>query len=221
MGVTCAYHPEVDAVGACVHCGRLVCIQCKVELEGKIHCNSCIEKMFLDKAEVEASEPEVAVTTVESTAGLQESDPRADVATPKKPSGARAGKPEVDVTAAENTSGQGKSAVVPQEVRGWNWGAFLLTWIWGIGNRVWLAFLVFLPIPLAAFAMSIVLGVKGSEWAWQSRKWDSVERFKRTQRTWMYWGIGILCLSLLLTVVAVAIALIGGLTLGGYRIEWG
>ena len=114
----------------------------------------------------------------------------------------------------QNTSGQGRGAAIPPEIKGWNWGAFLLTWIWGIGNRVWLAFLVFLPIPLAAFAMSIVLGVKGSEWAWQTRKWDSVERFKRTQRTWTYWGIGILCLSLLLT-VAVAIAIVGYRNRGG------
>ena len=31
----------------------------------------------------------------------------------------------------ENTSGHGKMAAVPPEVRGWSWGAFLLTWIWG------------------------------------------------------------------------------------------
>jgi len=28
--------------------------------------------------------------------------------------------------AAENTSGQGRLAVIPEEIRGWNWGAFLL-----------------------------------------------------------------------------------------------
>ena len=32
-----------------------------------------------------------------------------------------------------NTSGQGSSAVVPEEVKGWSWGGFFLTWIWGIG----------------------------------------------------------------------------------------
>ena len=48
---------------------------------------------------------------------------------------------ETGALATENTSGQGSSAVVPKEVHGWNWGAFLLNWIWGIGNNVWLALL--------------------------------------------------------------------------------
>jgi hypothetical protein len=38
----------------------------------------------------------------------------------------------------ENTSGQVKSAVVPKEIRGWNWGAFLGNGIWAIGNQVWI-----------------------------------------------------------------------------------
>ena len=41
--------------------------------------------------------------------------------------------------AAINTSGQGFSTTVPLEIKGWSWGAFFLTWVWGIGNRVWLA----------------------------------------------------------------------------------
>jgi hypothetical protein len=89
-------------------------------------------------------------------------------------------------TALLNTSGQGFSAIVPPELQGWNWGAFLLTWIWGIGNKVWLALLALIPIPIAGLAVAIVLGVKGNEWAWQSKKWDSIEQFRRTQRTWMY-----------------------------------
>jgi len=93
------------------------------------------------------------------------------------------------VTTPLNTSGQGTSAVVPPELAGWNWGAFLLTWIWGIGNGVWLALLALVPIPLVGLAVAILLGVKGNEWAWQSKKWESIERFRRTQRIWLYWGI--------------------------------
>ena len=48
----------------------------------------------------------------------------------------------------ENTSGQGDSSTVPEAVKGWNWGAFALTWIWGICSKVWLALLVFIPIYL-------------------------------------------------------------------------
>jgi hypothetical protein len=48
----------------------------------------------------------------------------------------------------ENTSRQGDSSIVPEAVKGWNWGAFALTWIWGICNKVWLALLVFIAIYL-------------------------------------------------------------------------
>src|SRR3990170_1543286 len=56
----------------------------------------------------------------------------------------------------ENTSGQGKAAVVPPEVDRWNWGAFLLNWIWGIGNNTFIALLMF--VPFANFVMPFVLG---------------------------------------------------------------
>lgn len=42
-----------------------------------------------------------------------------------------------------NTSGQGKNATVPAEIDRWNWGAFLLNWIWGIGNHTFIALLMF------------------------------------------------------------------------------
>lgn len=88
-----------------------------------------------------------------------------------------------------NTSGQGRGAAIPPEIKGWNWGAFLLTVIWGVGNRVWIS-LLFL-IPLVHLVMVFVLGAKGNEWAWQSKKWDSIEHFRRTQRSWRNWGIGL------------------------------
>jgi len=81
--------------------------------------------------------------------------------------------------AIENTSGQGFSAAVPPDIEGWNWGAFFLTWIWGIGNRVWLSFLALIPIPLVGLAMMVLLGIKGNEWAWQCKKWDSIEQFRQ------------------------------------------
>ncbi len=83
---------------------------------------------------------------------------------------------------AANTSGTG--GPVPEEIKGWNWGAFWLNWIWGIGNNVWIALLAFC-LPLI---WHIVLGVKGNEWAWQHRQFDSVEQFKQTQAVWSKWG---------------------------------
>lgn len=86
-----------------------------------------------------------------------------------------------------NTSGQGKDSVVPPEIQRWNWGAFLMNWIWGIGNSTYIALLMF--VPLVNFVMIFVLGAKGSEWAWRNRIWRDVEHFKRTQRKWAWSGL--------------------------------
>jgi hypothetical protein len=75
---------------------------------------------------------------------------------------------------------------VPPEIRGWNWGAFLLNWIWGIGNNTFIALLTL--VPVFGLIMPFVLGAKGNHWAWRNRRWDSVEHFRRVQRKWAIWG---------------------------------
>jgi hypothetical protein len=117
--------------------------------------------------------------------------------------------------ATENTSGQGLAAAVPPEIPGWNWGAFSLTWIWGIGNRVWLSFLALIPIPLVVLAMMIILGIKGNEWAWQCKKWDSIEQFRHRQRIWMYWGIAGL-LAPFVFIIGMTLIIVGLLGYYGY-----
>lgn len=82
-----------------------------------------------------------------------------------------------------NASGQGNSSVVPEGVRGWSWGAFFLTWIWGIGNNVWWPWLLYM-VPFVGLVMMFVAGAKGNEWAWRSKSWDSVGHFQRVQRNW-------------------------------------
>lgn len=101
----------------------------------------------------------------------------------------------------ENTSGQGKLAIVPEEVKGWNWGAFTLTWIWGICNKVWIALLVLIPVPLFPLIWAIVLGVQGNEWAWRKKKWDNIEHFKRTQGNWNTAGVVVFVLYIVLMVI--------------------
>ena len=87
----------------------------------------------------------------------------------------------------QNTSGTGKSAILPPEIKGWNWGAFWLTWIWGIRNKTWIAFLTF--IPFFGFVWAFFLGAKGNKWAWQNEKWESIEQFKESQHRWAKWGL--------------------------------
>ncbi len=80
---------------------------------------------------------------------------------------------------------------IPAEIDRWNWGAFLLNWIWGIGNNTFIALLTLVPF-FGILIMPFVLGAKGSAWAWRNGRWDSVEHFKRVQRLWAIWGVVIL-----------------------------
>ena len=103
----------------------------------------------------------------------------------------------------ENTSGQGTVAVVPDEIRGWNWGAFLLNWIWSIGNKSYIGLLSL--VPYVGIIMVIILGVKGNEWAWQNRQWESVEQFKEVQKIWTKWGVIILIIGIVLNILIFAL----------------
>jgi len=58
----------------------------------------------------------------------------------------------------ENTSGQGELATVPEEVKGWSWGAFVLTWIWGIFNSVWISLLCLIPL-LTLIPYALLYGI--------------------------------------------------------------
>jgi hypothetical protein len=105
--------------------------------------------------------------------------------------------------APENTSGQGASAIVPEEIKGWSWAGFSLTWIWGIFNGVLISLLAL--IPFFAFVWAIVLGIKGREWAWRNKKWDSVEHFRNSQRPWDIAGIVIFAIWALALIMTLAI----------------
>jgi len=37
----CSTHPDVDAVGVCVNCGRAVCSTCRTVVGGKTYCPAC------------------------------------------------------------------------------------------------------------------------------------------------------------------------------------
>jgi Cytochrome oxidase complex assembly protein 1 len=77
---------------------------------------------------------------------------------------------------------------IPSEIDRWNWGAFLLSWIWGVGNNTFIALFALIPI-VGQLVMPFVLGFNGSRWAWRNGRWDSVEHFKRVQRLWAIWGV--------------------------------
>ncbi len=98
-----------------------------------------------------------------------------------------------------NDSGTGPNAVLPMELRGLNWGAFCLGWIWGIAHKTWLSFLLF--VPYLGWIMSFVLLFKGNEWAWQNRRFSSVQEFRDVERAWTVWGLVILGIQILFTII--------------------
>ncbi len=84
----------------------------------------------------------------------------------------------------------------PAEAKGLNWGALLLSWIWGLGNAVGygpVALMFFIPL-----VGPIVGLLKGNEWAWRGKDWANVESFKATQKKWAMAGILILLVALML-----------------------
>ncbi|MHC5719560.1 MAG: serine/threonine protein kinase, partial [Nostoc sp.] len=89
-----------------------------------------------------------------------------------------------------NNSGCGiknQNETVPEEILGWNWGAFLMPWLWMWPNQVWYGLFCFMPNVW--WLMAIALGAKGNEWAWKSRRWRSIEQFKAHQRGWAIAGL--------------------------------
>lgn len=97
-------------------------------------------------------------------------------------------------------SGHGEASPLPPELEGWNWGAFLLNWIWGLGNNVMIA-LLSLIVPF----FPIYLGLKGNELAWQNKHWDSIEHFRETQAKWSKWGIIIAIVWTVLVAICVCL----------------
>ena len=106
---------------------------------------------------------------------------------------------------SKNTSGQGKNAIIPPEIKGWNWGAFFLNFFWSIGNRVYIGLLAI--IPCINIIILIILGIYGNKWAWQNRKWDSIEHFRTVQKSWAKWGL--VCFIVINAIVLLLAVLFG------------
>jgi len=92
-------------------------------------------------------------------------------------------------------------AEIEQQIRRWNWGAFLFGAIWGLSNGVWVSLLSFVPIVNLVFMF--YLGARGNELAWKAGFWDSVSSFHKTQRRWSVPALifaGLVLLSILVQI---------------------
>ena len=116
--------------------------------------------------------------------------------------------------------GHQAAAPAPLDLSKWSWGAFVLSWIWGFFNGCWWMFLVrigflllnallwWVPfmviiVLIADLCVSVLFGLKGTEWAWNNRSWNSVESFKHAQDAWNKIGLALFLLSIILTVLSV------------------
>lgn len=79
---------------------------------------------------------------------------------------------------------------IEKELSKWNWGAFFLNWFWGIFNKSYLA--LFALIPVFGCLWAWVCGVEGNKWAWENKRWESIEHFRKDQREWAMIGTVIL-----------------------------
>lgn len=105
----------------------------------------------------------------------------------------------------------------------WNWGAFLLHWIWGIGHGIWwpcvvmvsIGLLSLLLLPLVPFlsivnwvacsilsmGICIYLGIKGNAMAWDNGCYNNYAHFVQKERNWTIAGLivwGLFLLSVIL-----------------------
>lgn len=67
----CSYHPGKEAVGACVSCGKMVCIACRTELQEKVYCQPCANKLFIHKVDAAPVKVETTIQApvVQSVSG--------------------------------------------------------------------------------------------------------------------------------------------------------
>lgn len=131
----------------------------------------------------------------------------------------------------QNIDRSGEISTIPPEIKKFNWGAFVFGWIWGVGNKTYLALLGLLPIiPYVVWIFGIsngsfappsflmivgwifgivwmfVLGFKGNEWAWKAGEFKNPEEFLVIQRTWN--RAGFVCFLVYLAVIIISIILL-------------
>ena len=95
------------------------------------------------------------------------------------------------------------STLAKSELYKFNWGAFFGTFIWGLFNKTYIALLI-IPLFLTPswLFFGIILGIKGNEWAYKNKAYDSIEKFHKSQKKQaIFWSIVTPVLSIVLTVV--------------------
>lgn len=85
----------------------------------------------------------------------------------------------------------------------WNWGAFAIPIIWGPCHNQWWMLLGI--IPYLGIIVAIIGGIKGNEYAWKAKNWESAEEFHEVQRAWVKWSFGISIVIIVLVLMLCAV----------------
>jgi hypothetical protein len=105
---------------------------------------------------------------------------------------------------------------------GWNWGGFLMPYLWLIGHgRLTLGFLLLLSACVPFFglahlvfypAAAIYLGLNGYELAWREQPYHSIGQLEERERAWMLWGAALfIVLFVILLLALVYLRFLAGL----------
>lgn len=91
-----------------------------------------------------------------------------------------------------NTSGT--LGPIPPEIMAmrWSWAGFFWNWLWMCNNGLAGArLLLFIScfIPYVNVISVIYLGINGNQLAWQYRRFESIDHFKRVQSVWAKWAL--------------------------------
>ncbi|MBD5401246.1 hypothetical protein HDR58_00380 [bacterium] len=104
-----------------------------------------------------------------------------------------------------------KGKDITPELKDFNWGAFLLTFIWGIKHKAWITLLAIpliwyqLPFGLNWILFTILqfyAGFKGNMWAYQVDWWMKPKDFRKTQARWAIFAVA---LNLIVPILALGI----------------
>lgn len=111
------------------------------------------------------------------------------------------------------------AAVEDPFLKKWNWGAFLLSWIWAFGHGLAMWGVIgliacFVPAigSMVALGIAIYLGIKGNELAWQTGKYLSIEELKEKEKKWTKWAVIIFIISIVLAVLLTVLGVIMAIT---------
>jgi hypothetical protein len=70
---------------------------------------------------------------------------------------------------------------------GWNWGAFMFPFQFGIGTKAYLTLLTL--VPILNFIWFFVSGSQGAKWAYDSGYFENVDEFNGAMKSWNRAGL--------------------------------